>query len=91
MITKIFDYGMNGEGVSKINGKVILIPNALLDEEIDIDIDEDHGNYATANINYICEDEFLKYQRDSYFVAKSDQRRLLLKLDNTLLSNNLEK
>ena len=54
MITKIFDYGMNGEGVSKVDGKIVLIPQALLDEELDIDIIEDFGNYATANINYIC-------------------------------------
>ncbi len=54
MITKIFDYGMNGEGVSTLDGKILLIHNALLDEELDVDIVKDFGNYATAKVNYIC-------------------------------------
>ncbi len=54
MITKIFDYGMNGEGVSKVDGKILLINGALIDEEVDVDIVQDHDNYATAKINYIC-------------------------------------
>ena len=38
METKIFDYGMNGEGVSKIDGKIVLVPNAMLDETVVFDI-----------------------------------------------------
>lgn len=54
MITKIFDYGMNGEGVSKIDGKVVLINNSLIDEDVDIDIIKEYDNYSIGEINYIC-------------------------------------
>ena len=50
METKIIDYGMNGEGVAKIDGKVVLVPNALFDEIVEIEIEKDNGNYATANL-----------------------------------------
>ncbi len=53
MKTKIFDYGMNGEGVGKIDGKIILIPNTLIDEEVEIEIEKDHTNYATATLKSI--------------------------------------
>ena len=55
METKIFDYGMNGEGVAKIDGKVVLINNALLNETVDITITQDNKNYATAELNKIIE------------------------------------
>ena len=55
MQTKIFDYGMNGEGVAKIDGKIYLINNALIDEVVDITTVEDNENYAIATINEIIE------------------------------------
>ena len=48
METKIFDYGMNGEGVSKIDGKILLVNNALVDEIIDVEIIEDNKNYSVG-------------------------------------------
>lgn len=48
MEIKIFDYGMNGEGVAKLDGKIILVPNALKGEEIEFEIVDDYKNYATA-------------------------------------------
>ena len=48
METKIFDYGMNGEGVGKIDGKIVLVNNTLIDEVAEIDIVEDHKNYAVG-------------------------------------------
>ena len=36
MIVNIFDYGMNGEGVAKLNGKIVLVPNAMVGETADI-------------------------------------------------------
>ena len=53
METKIFDYGMNGEGVAKIDGKIALVENALIDEDVDIEIVEDNKNYALAKVNKI--------------------------------------
>lgn len=46
---------MNGEGVSKIDGKIVLIPKALIDETVDIDIVNDYTHYAEARINDILE------------------------------------
>lgn len=53
MQTKIFDYGMNGEGVAKIDGKVVLIDNALIDEVVEVEIVEDNNNYSLAKTNSI--------------------------------------
>ncbi len=53
METKIFDYGMNGEGVAKIDGKIILINNAIIGENVDIEIEKDNKNFATAKLNEI--------------------------------------
>jgi len=53
MEVKIFDYGMNGEGVGKINGKVVLVENAIIDEIVDVEFVEDKTNYATAKTTNI--------------------------------------
>ena len=53
METKIFDYGMNGEGVATIDGKITLIENSLIDEVVDIEIVKDNKNYALAKVNKI--------------------------------------
>ncbi|MBO5955109.1 MAG: 23S rRNA (uracil(1939)-C(5))-methyltransferase RlmD [Clostridia bacterium] len=53
METKIFDYGMNGEGVAKIDGKIVLIENSLIDEVVDLEIVEDNKNYALSKVNQI--------------------------------------
>jgi len=55
MQTKIFDYGMNGEGVAKIDNKIVLIENALIDELIDVEILKDCGNYAIGKMKSIIE------------------------------------
>lgn len=53
METKIFDYGMNGEGVAKIDGKIVLINNALIDEIVDVEIIEDNRTYSVGKANKI--------------------------------------
>ena len=55
MKTKIFDYGMNGEGIGKIENKIVLVPNALIDELVEVEIVEDNKNYFTANLKSIVE------------------------------------
>lgn len=51
MQTEIFDYGMNGEGVAKVDNIVTLVPFCLKDELVDIEIDKNFGNYCTAKLN----------------------------------------
>ena len=53
MKIEIEDYGMNAEGVGKIDGKVVLVANALVGEIVDCSIEKDFGNYAAAKINEI--------------------------------------
>ena len=53
---KIEDYGMNGEGVGRNQGKIVLIPNALVNEIIECEEVEDYGNYSTAKIKQIVKD-----------------------------------
>lgn len=53
MKTQIFDYGMNGEGVGKVDGKILLIPGALDGEEVEYEIVKDYGNFAIANLKNI--------------------------------------
>ncbi len=55
MKTKIFDYGMNGEGVGKIDNKIVLVKNALMDELVEVEIVEDNKNYFNANLKSIIE------------------------------------
>ena len=51
METKIYDYGMNGEGVAKLDGKIVLVENALVDEVVEIEIVEDNKNYSIGKTN----------------------------------------
>ncbi len=53
MVANIIDYGMHGEGVAIIDGKVFLVSGALVGESVDISLLEDKGNYAIAKINNI--------------------------------------
>ncbi len=50
MLTKVYDYGMNGEGVARIEGKISLIPFAMKDEMVDIEIEHEYSNYTTAKL-----------------------------------------
>lgn len=49
----IYDYGMNGEGVTKIDNIVTLVPFALKDELVDVEIVESKKNYNTATLKNI--------------------------------------
>lgn len=46
MKATIFDYGMNGEGVCKVDGKIFLIPYSLVGENVEFEVSKDYGNYA---------------------------------------------
>ena len=49
----VYDYGMNGEGVTKVDNVVTLAPFALKDEEIELDIVKSFGNYNLAKLTKI--------------------------------------
>jgi len=53
MANLIFDYGMNGEGVTKIKEVVTLVPYALKNEEVDVKIIKSFGNYNIAELTNI--------------------------------------
>ena len=55
MEIKTFDYGMNAEGVAKLDGKIILVNNALKDEVIEAKIVEDNKNYAIAQLKSLIQ------------------------------------
>lgn len=44
---------MNGEGVAKLDGKVVLIDGAIIGENIEISILSDKGNYAIGKVDNI--------------------------------------
>ncbi len=50
----IFDYGMNGEGVGKIDGKIVLLQGALKGENVDFEIEKDNKNYLIGKLTKIC-------------------------------------
>jgi len=53
MKTEIFDYGMNGEGVGKINNIITLVPYCLKNEIVDVEIEKDTKNLKFAKLNKI--------------------------------------
>ena len=44
---------MNGEGVAKIDGKIALVPYALIDETCEVKIKKDHSNYAECELEKV--------------------------------------
>lgn len=60
MELEIIDLGMNGEGVAKLDGKIVLVPKALPHEIVEVDIIVDHGNYAEAKIKKVIKSSQLR-------------------------------
>ena len=48
MDIKIEDYGMNAEGVGKIDGKIVLTNNAIVGETVEIEITQNNKNYCIS-------------------------------------------
>lgn len=46
----ITDYGYDGEGVSRINGKVVFVPHALEGERVKVKIKDDRSSFCTAKL-----------------------------------------
>lgn len=53
MELKIFDYGMNGEGVAKLDGKIILCDKTLINETVSAEIIKDNQNFSIAKATKI--------------------------------------
>ena len=47
---KIIKMGINGEGIGYLLDKIVFVDGALLDEEVLVDIIEDHGKYCKAKL-----------------------------------------
>lgn len=48
--TTIFDYGFDGEGVGKIDGKICFVPYSIKDENIDVKIIKENANFTRGEI-----------------------------------------
>lgn len=46
---------MHGEGIATVDGKIFMVPNALIGEKVDAEIVEDKGNYAIARLEKIIQ------------------------------------
>ena len=53
MEVKVLRLNNEGEGIASIDGKLVFIKGALPNEEVDITITEDKGNYFIGNLNSI--------------------------------------
>lgn len=67
---KIVKMGINGEGIGYVDDKIVFVDGALLDEEVEIKIQEDHGSYCKAQMvkiivpsSFRCEPACRIYER----------------------------
>lgn len=47
---KIADYGYNGEGVGKIDGKVCFVPKTIIGENVEVNIDKENSKFCKATV-----------------------------------------
>ena len=52
-MAKIEKYGTNGEGIALCNGKVVFVPFALKDEEVQLEISKDNKSFSCAKLTQI--------------------------------------
>ena len=63
-IVNIIDYGMEGEGIAKINDFTIFIPNAMKDEKVKIIIVKVLSSYGFGKILEILEKSPYRVEED---------------------------
>ena len=67
-VVKIEDVGMDGEGIAKVDGQVVFVPFALLDEEVEIQIINTKTKFAIGKIvNLIKQSELRVEPMCPYF------------------------
>ena len=69
-IVKIIDNGIKGEGIAKIDGKVIFIPNAIKDEIVKIKILKVNKDICFGKIVEIIEDSKYRKEPDCLYYNK---------------------
>ena len=53
MKAKIIDYGYNGEGVAKIDGKIYFIPKTIIGEEVEFSTTKENSKFCNAKLEKI--------------------------------------
>lgn len=61
-VVKIEDVGMDGEGIAKVDGQVVFVPFALLDEEVEIQIINTKTKFAIGKIVNIIKQSELRVE-----------------------------
>ena len=69
-IVKIIDNGIKGEGISKVDGKVIFIPNAIKDEIVKIKILKVNKDICFGKIIEIIETSQYRKEPDCIYYSK---------------------
>ena len=68
MITKIEDYGYDGEGVGKVNGKVCFVPFTIIGEKIAFDVVKENSTFIKGKLSKVIEKASERsLQRCEYF------------------------
>ena len=68
MITKIEDYGYDGEGVGKVNGKVCFVPFTIIGEKIAFDVVKENSTFIKGKLSKVIEKASERYlPRCEYF------------------------
>ena len=55
MITKIEDYGYDGEGVGRVNGKVCFVPFTIVDELVEFDVTKENSTFIKGKPRNVIE------------------------------------
>ena len=58
----ITDYGYDGEGVSRLNGKVVFVPYTLKDEKVKICVKDDKASFSNAQLIQVQEESRLRQE-----------------------------
>lgn len=54
-MVKIVDYGYNGEGVAKLDGKICFVPKTIVGEQVEVQIKNDNSKFCRAEALNIIE------------------------------------
>ena len=55
MITRIEDYGYDGEGVGRVNGKVCFVPFTIVDELVEFDVTKENSTFIKGKLRNVIE------------------------------------
>ena len=83
----LVEYKGNSGGANNVQDKITAGFSRTFDDEIIVKL----VNHFLLNnmINYVNKHEYVKWQRKSYFTARSNQKTLMIKLTNGILSMDI--